>query len=180
MRSLNAKECESISGGAGTGIKYINGPSPIDAPTLAPVISIGYPLPEFPTSGLNDNSGTGGNLGGGGGEGGNTVPPVRIVKELLVGIMKELEALEFDGVIPSDLIQQGVDIGSLSATALQANLSAGRQSWQMYQDTGFSPNGDAYINYPIEWQNVDWSQFAQGATTFPQALEDMYNYYNRK
>jgi len=163
MRALTQEEIFKIAGGR---------IATRAAVTLSGVTVTGTP----PGSGTFGGGGGGGSIPPGGGAGNPTQTSLS-PEELIKGLAQELQAAVLDGEIPSDYVESGVNVVTLTAGALNDNYLAGENSWEIYHTSGFSPNPSGYVNTPIEWENVDWAAFASGAPTYQQALIDMYNHY---
>ena len=173
MRAVTAEELRFIAGG----LKRFH------ANTEPPVsVTATVTNPSSPGSGggggVHHPAPPVGGGGGGGGGGGITIESAQIVA-LAKGIGSEIATFILEGDDPVGLVSTTVDWANLSASALNANLVSGQESWEMYQETGSSPNpGLSYVNAPINWNMVDWGQFASGATSYQQALQMMKTYYS--
>ena len=182
MRELTAEEIRSlvIAGGAQSMTKVLVTAPWIPSPTSGSTSFGAGSLGLFTSPGSGPVGGGHGMLaapvGGGGGSGLLTQAQMQ---SLLKGIIQDVEAGILKGDIPSNWIGKSVDVANIAKDLMQTNLSEGKNSFQMYQDTGFAPNPARY-EWPINWGNVDWNLFASPNETYQQALEGMYQYALKK
>lgn len=183
MRELTVEEIRSlvIAGGAQSMTKVLVTAPWIPSPTSGSTSFGAGSLGLFTSPGSGPVGGGHGMLAApvGGGGGGSGFLTQAQMQSLLKGITQDVEAGILKGDIPSNWIEGSVNVANIAKDLMQTNLSEGKNSFQMYQDTGFAPNPEG-TEWPINWSNVNWSLFASPNETYQQALEGMYQYVLKK
>ncbi|WP_298222471.1 hypothetical protein [Acidocella sp.] len=165
MRELNRAECETASGGAGTTIKFINGPIPPGTPANGLTgIQVTAPYePEFPTSGQINYSGTGTAGPSTGGGPGETTPLIRDLPDALLALAKELSLAKF-GIDITGPLAQAADAGKVSETTMDTTIQDLKNDYNAWTNSSGNCACDPSAQGSfIPWQDLNWLEVDPGA-----------------
>lgn len=101
--------------------------------------------------------------------------------DALKTIAKELEIGASKGDFPAGIVDTSYNLGKVSTGILKDNLAGGKTSWKIYKLTGISPaTFTAYVNYPINWNLVNWHEITSPTGSYFDALHAMLEWTEGK